>query len=200
MAFDPSLIDTDDVAVPDLDLEVRRTPVGDLSSLSLGRPPTTIVVLGYTAVGTDEADSRTLLGVMELRRRFSIDHACPRLVVQLLDAVHLDLAVLTGPDDFLVSGALGSQLIAQLFEQPERRGVLLELYSGDGPSIRMVPCGRLDLVGERTMAEIIARAFASGLLAIGWRRSVALGSQLVLNPEVSDHITLAPDDEIVVIG
>ena len=118
----------------------------------------------------------------------------------MLGAEHVDLAVLSGPDDFLISVALGSQLIAQLVEQPERRGVLLELYSGDGPSIRMVTCGRLDLAGDRTIEEVVARAYASGLLAIGWRRSGASGRQLVLNPKASEHVTLAPDDEIVVIG
>ncbi len=118
----------------------------------------------------------------------------------MLGAEHVDLAVLSGPDDFLISVALGSQFIAQLAEQPERRGVLLELYSGDGPSIRMVKCRRLDLAGDRTTEEVVARAYASGLLAIGWRRTGALGSQLVLNPKVSERVMLAPDDEIVVVG
>ena len=71
VAFDPGLIDAEDVAVPDLGVDVRRAPIRELSTLSLERPPTTIVVLGYTSVGTDEADTRTLLDVMELRRRCS---------------------------------------------------------------------------------------------------------------------------------
>ena len=122
----------------------------------------------------------------------------PRLVVQLLDDEHADLAVLTGPDDFLISSALGSQLIAQLIEQPERRAVLLELYGGHDASIRMIRCDRLDLIGKNTMGEIVAAAYAAGVLAIGWRHTA--DGAVVLNADADASVTLADDDEIVVVG
>jgi voltage-gated potassium channel Kch len=198
VAFDPRIIEPSDVVVPPLDLDVLVSPVDEVSSLVLDPALTTMVVLGYTSIDTAAADARTMLDVMHLRRRYSPGERTPRLVVQLLDDDHADLAVLTGPDDFLISSALGSQFIAQLIEQPERRAVLLALYGGDDASIRMIRCGRLDLVGTYTMVEIVAAAYAAGVLAIGWRHT-ADGS-VVLNADADSSVTLTSDDELVVVG
>jgi hypothetical protein len=193
------MIDPSDVVVPPLGLDVRVSAVEEASQLALDRVPTTIVVLGYTSIDPAAADARTMLDVMHLERRISPPGgATTRFVVQLLDAGHADLAVLTGPDDFLISSALGSQFIAQLIEQPERRAVLLALYSGDDASIRMIRCDRLDLVGTYSMADIVAAAYAAGVLAIGWRHT-ADGS-VVLNADVGVTVTLAATDELVVVG
>ncbi len=120
-----------------------------------------------------------------MRRYEQVEHA-PRMVVQLLDDEVADLAVLRGPDDFLISPALGGQFIAQLIEQPERRAALLALYGGDDASIRMIRCDRMGLVGTFTMNELVTAAFEAGVLAIGWRRT-ADGS-VVLNADgFTDH-------------
>ncbi len=196
--FDPRMIEPSDIVVPPLDIDIRVSPVEEVSALVLDPAPTTIVVLGYTSTDSAAADARTMLDVMHLSRRYASAGQAPRFVVQLLDDDHADLAVLAGPDDFLVSSALGSQLIAQLIEQPERRAVLLALYGGDDASIRMIRCDRLDLVGTLTMAEIVAAAYAVGVLAIGWR-CTADGS-VVLNADVDASVTLTSDDELVVVG
>jgi hypothetical protein len=198
VVFDPRMMEPSEVVVPPLAIDVRVAPVEEAASLDLDRAPTTIVVLGYTSVDSAAADARTMLDVMYFTRRYSSAAHAPRLVVQLLDDDHADLAVLTGPDDFLISSALGSQLIAQFIEQPERRAVLLALYGGDEASIRMIRCSRLDLVGTHTMAEIVAAAYAAGVLAIGWRHT-AVGS-VVLNADADASVTLTSDDELVVVG
>jgi hypothetical protein len=198
VAFDPRMIEPSQVVIPLIDIDVRVVPVEEASSLVLDRSPTTIVVLGYTSIDSAAADARTMLDVMHLERRYSPPGPTPRFVVQMLDDDHADLAVLAGHDDFLISSALGSQLIAQLIEQPERRNVLLELYSGDAASIRMVRCDRLDLVGTFTMAEIVAATYAAGVLAIGWRQT-ADGS-VVLNADAAASVTLTESDELVVVG
>ena len=118
----------------------------------------------------------------------------------MLDDEHADLADLTGPDDFLISESLGSRFIAQLIEQPERRAVLLELYGGDDASIRMVRCDLLDLVGTFTTKDVVAAAYAAGVLAIGWRFTTDGVGHVVLNPASSERVTLSPDDEIIVVG
>jgi Trk K+ transport system NAD-binding subunit len=199
VAFDPRMIEPSDVVIPPLGIDVRISAVEEASLLVFDRVPTTIVVLGYTSIDPAAADARTMLDVMHLERRISpLDGATTRFVVQLLDAGHADLAVLTGPDDFLISSALGSQFIAQLIEQPERREVLLALYGGDDASIRMIRCDRLDLVGTYSMADIVAVAYAAGVLAIGWRH-IADGS-VVLNADAGVTVTLAAADELVVVG
>jgi hypothetical protein len=160
--------------------------------------PTTIVVLGYDSMDSGASDARTMLDVMHLRRRLASMGATPRLVVQMLDDEHADLIDLTGPDDFLISAALGSQFIAQLVEQPERRAALLDLYGGEHASIRIVRCDVLRLIGDVTAGDIVAAAYRVGVLAIGWR--LAADGAVVLNPYVDRHVTLSTDDEIVIVG
>jgi len=198
VAFDPRLIEPEDVRIPQLGIDVRLSPTLESSSLALERTPTTIVVLGYTSIDSGAADARTMLDVLHLGRRYAQAGQAPRLVVQMLNDEHADLAVLTGPDDLLISSALGSQFIAQLIEQPERRAVLLALYSGDDASIRMIRCERFDLVGTITMNEIVAAAYSAGVLAIGWRR--AADDAVVLNPNADTAVTLGAADELVVVG
>jgi Trk K+ transport system NAD-binding subunit len=200
VAFDPRLIDQAEVVVPDIGVEVALSTTVETSMLELEPAPTTVVVLGYTSVDTDEADARTMLDVMQLRRRCAQTGDTPRLVVQMLDEEHADLADLTGPDDFLISEALGSQVLARLIEQPERRDVLLELYGGGDASIRMVRCELLGLVGAFTMQDVVAAAYAGGVLAIGWRQTADGVARVVLNPDSSDRVVLSPSDEIVVVG
>jgi hypothetical protein len=198
VAFDPRLIEPEDVVIPQLGIDVRLSPTPEASSLAIERTPTTIVVLGYTSIDSGAADARTMLDVLHLGRRYAQAGQAPRLVVQMLDDDHADLAVLTGPDDLLISSALGSQFIAQLIEQPERRAALLALYSGGDASIRMIRCERFGLVGTFTMNEIVAAAYSAGVLTIGWRR--AADDAVVLNPDADTAVMLGAADELVVVG
>jgi Trk K+ transport system NAD-binding subunit len=200
IAFDPRVIEPADVVVPELGIEIRLSPTPETSSLLLDPLPTTIVVLGYASIDSGAADARTMLDVMHIRRRCATLGTMPRLVVQLLDDEHAEHVSLAGADDFLISESFGSQFIAQLIEQPERRAALLELYGGDRASIRLVRCELLDLVGSFTMADVVAAAYAGGVLAIGWRLTAHDDGHVVLNPAASERITLSPHDEIIVVG
>ncbi len=177
---------------------------GDLAKRLGESPPIdTIVLCTSRAEGEneEEADSRTLLTLAGVRHVLdAVQEPSPRLVVELLDADNIPLADMRGPDDFVVSDALASQLIVQLAEQPDRRRALLELYEPSGASIRLVPVGRLGLSGVTSASEIYRIAYAAGLLAIGWRRPQPGGGELVLNPDPSQTADLAEGDQIVVIG
>jgi hypothetical protein len=162
----------------------------------------TVVLLGYRrGTSVEGADSRTLLTLMLLKRRLqSLDRAAPRIITELLDVENVDLALLTGADDYVVSDAITSRLMTQLADQPERRAVLRELYGPTGSSIHLVGAGELSLVGQYEWNEIVAAAYSSGLLAIGWRLASSAGGDPVLNPDGSEHVVLTDDDHIVVIG
>jgi len=204
---DPDLIDPDEVSIPGIDAaRVNATPRVDVAGVpwrpDTAPPITTIMLLAYTGrLSGDEADTRTLLDLtVILRERGSHQSGPPpRLVVELLDVDHIPLAEVSG-DDYLVSPAIADHLLAQLADSPRRRPVLLQLYGGDGPSLDLVPAERLGLTGETTAAGIFAAAYAAGLLAIGWRRSIRDGGGLILNPHRSEKVALHPGDQVVVIG
>jgi hypothetical protein len=211
IAYDTALIAPDELELPPMDVaKVTVTPIHKAAGTTSGfrrraddEPPlTTVVMLAYADhLSVADADSRTLLDLLVLRRRLAeMPGQQPRVVVEILDVDDLPLARVSGADDYLVSQATGSQFIAQLAEQPERRAVYLELYAVDGPTIHLVPADRLQLVGEHTTAEVVAATYDAGFVAIGWRRANARGGELTLNPRLDTSVRLEPDDEVVVIG
>lgn len=202
IVHDPARFGPPDPPIPTLDgLGVTLQATSDLARLWDGARAsqvTSIVLLAHRrGMAPDEADSRTLLTHMLLRRQLDArDGAVPRIVVELLNADNLALARMTAADDYVVSDAITSRLITQLAEQPERRPILLSLYAATGPSLRLVRADELGLNGEVGGDEVIAVAYSAGLLALGWRR----GGDIVLNPRTSTRVVLDDDDQIVVIG
>ena len=203
VVIDQRVIDPQEVQIPPCDvLDVRLQPSNgapwQVARDALTPDLTAVVLLAYRHdVAPDEADSRTLLTHMLLQRELDGRRdAAPGVIVELVNADNVDLARITGGDDYLVSDAITSRILTQLAEQPERRPILLRLYAPDGPSIRLVSAGDLGLTGELGCDEIIATAYAAGFLALGWRR----GRDVVLNPESSRRVTLDEGDQIVAIG
>jgi Trk K+ transport system NAD-binding subunit len=185
-----------------LTLTPKRSASWQPGDLGVIADTTSIVLLGYRrGMTTEEADSQTLLNLLLLRRDLEgRDDAEPRVVVELLDADNVDLARVTGADDYVVSDAVTSRLMAQYAEQPERRPVLQNLYGGDGPSLRLVAAEDFGLSGQVRFDEIIATVYSYGLLALGWRSADERGGKLVLNPDNDEQARLGADDQVVVIG
>lgn len=166
--------------------------------LEASPPIDTVLLLGSAGMEHEVADSRTLLTLVALRRYFkSVDRPAPRVMVEILDVDNAPLVELGSRDDFVISDAIGSQLIAQLAEMPERRNVFLQLYDPVGPSLHLVSADAFGLVGSNRAAELYQTAYRAGVVAIGYRSS--LGG-LVLNPAQSQTVDLQEGDQLVVIG
>ena len=120
------------------------------------------------------------------------------MLIELRDVDSLPLVTALGPDDYVVSDAVGSRFIAQLAEQPARRAVLLALYGDDGPVLRTERAGRLDVTGVRTAADLFAATYEAGAIAVGWMTGPE--RVLRLNPPASTAIELDPDDLVVLVG
>ncbi len=194
-------VDPDTVPLPDLGpIPVSYSTSDDVITAALDRRPTTVVVLG-PADTDDEADISTLLDLNALHRELDARGLePPRIVVELRDATHRSLVDLAGPDDLIISDAMGSQFIAQLADQPIRRQILLELYTARGATLRLVSCQDVGLAGERTVRDVVDRCAVLGLLVIGWRRAPGRGGKVTLNPDLLDRVALEADDELVVVG
>ena len=205
VVYDPQLIDEGNVDVSFCRrLAVRSTPstsaMWHLGDDAESARLTSIVLLGYrNGSSPGDADSRTLLNLLAIKRELRERGLAPRVVVQLLDVDSADLAPPTGPDDFVISDAIGSRLIAQLADQPDRRSVLLRLYSGDGSAIQLVDPAALGLTTEADFGEVVDAAYSLGLLAIGWRRADERGGGITLNPHGGQRMLIEPEDRIVVI-
>lgn len=204
IVYDSRLLEPEDIAVTEsgVTLTPARTDMLQLSDISQTQEFTTIVILGYRrGVSVEEADSRTLLTNMLVRRDLEARPGpAPRVLVELIDADNVPLARMTGADDFLASDAIASRFVVQLAEQPERRSVLLSLYEADGASVHLVPAAEIGLHGDVDGGQVVSAALAVGLLAIGWRRSLERGGRVVLNPHRDERIKLESGDQIVVIA
>lgn len=199
--YDSQVEDAAEVRAPDIGVPVRITPVSQRSAVVSDPRTTTVIVLGGHSDDITATDARTIVNVRALQRLVRASAGpSPRFVVELRDPDNSELLDLDGPDDFIVSTAFAAQLAVQLVGQPERRRILLQMYSADGPSLRLITSDRIGVIGECTFSDIVDAAYRAGVIAIGWRASTASGVQLVLGPPASSRVSLLPDDEVIVVA
>jgi hypothetical protein len=188
-------------SAPGPTVEVRMTADLDDVARRLESAPlidTLLVLTPADELGEQQADASTLLSLVALQRILSsIDAPRPRVVVEILDVENVPLVDLVHQDDFVVSDAIGSQLMAQLAEMPERRNIFLQLYDPNGPSLHLVPARDLGLLGITRSIDLFRTAYRAGVLAVGYRSA---DRGLVLNPPRTETIDLAEGDQVVVIG
>jgi Trk K+ transport system NAD-binding subunit len=202
IVYDPAQVASDEIELPtltsvDVTVRARAGSAGSLDDVGSSRTTTVVLLAQRAGAAPAETDSHTLLAHLMLRRALQARPGPdPSILVELLDADNAELVRMTDPNDRVISDALTSRLLVQLAEEPRRRAILLQIYAPGGPSLRLVPVRDLGVVGDVSCGDIIAAAYAAGLLALGWRT----GAELRLNAPVSDRVTLGGDDHIVVVG
>lgn len=193
-----------DLPVPELtNLTVQLRHIGgrtdEYDDVAAARPYGSVIILGYRDSGSPaEADAKTLLTLLLLNRSLQGIDRRPRIVTELLDARDVDLAVVTGADDFVVSDALASLMMAQLAERAELHDVFTDLFDSDGSAVQMYPPRRYVPAGPVPFADIVAAAADRGEVALGYR--VAATNEVVVNPAKAATVDLADDDAVVLIG
>ena len=204
VVYDPHLFELEELQ--NVGTDITWTPIRRdmwrLSDLSQTTEFTTIVILGYRrGMSVEEADGRTLLNLMLVRRDLEkLAGPPPRVLVELLDGDNVPLARMPGADDYLVSDTIGSRAVVQFAEEPERAAIFFSLYDGDGPSFHLIPHELLGLQGAVDGADVATAALTAGFVAIGWRRAIERGGEVVLNPHFDDQVVLEAGDQIVVIA
>jgi hypothetical protein len=183
----------------------ERGHLDDLPPTVSGRAFDHVIILGYRSGMTPaEADARTLLTLLLLRRALdSNGERRSRVVTELLDSSDVELARATGADDFVVSDALSSYVLAQLSENPELDDVLTDLFDADGSAVGLKPASRyVELDQTVSFASIVAGARQRGEVALGYRLAGRNATQpeVVVNPKKSAEVRLRSEDRVVVIG
>lgn len=197
-------IDHLELPVPPLEhLQVHLRHIGghtdEYDEVAAARPYGSVIILGYReSASPAEADAKTLLTLLLLNRSLREVHRRPRIVTELLDARDVDLAVVTGADDFVVSDALASYMMAQLAERAELHDVFIDLFDSDGSAVQMHPARQYVPAGPVPFADIVAAAAALGEVALGYR--VTATNDVVVNPAKTATVDLADDDAVILIG
>ena len=165
--YDATLQTPDDIVVPpttniEVAVHVGSDPAERLRDAGI----TAVVLLADDELSSaDAADGRTLLDLALLERELATwESPTPQLIVQLLDDDRSALAEMAGLDGFLISEGVGSALIAQLADVPERQDIFQRLYDPERASIHLVSCGRLGIDAPATWspARIRRRHSPSG--------------------------------------
>ena len=205
VAVDADLVDVDAVegiVLANAELHVHATVAGpeDLLRLHDSEPFDQVIVLGYRrGMTVAEADARTLLTLLTLRKVWPPDEPHrARIVAELLDQSNVAIAATTGVDDFIVSDALTSLMIAQLSERAELLAVFDDLFDPEGAVVELRPAESLVPDDAVTFATVVAAAIAQDASAIGYR--LAATGRVVMNPSKSELVELGPDDQVLVVG
>jgi voltage-gated potassium channel Kch len=208
---DPDLIGHDELDARGLEhltveFEAERGDLEVLTRTVSCREFDHVIILGYrSALSPAEADARTLLTLLLLRRALDVaaDGPRSRVVTELLDASDVELARATGADDFVVSDALSSHVVAQLSENPELETVFGDLFDARGSALGLRPAERYVATGEvMPFARVVAAARERGEVAIGYRvvDQARRNATVVVNPSKSQVVELGVADRVVVIG
>jgi voltage-gated potassium channel Kch len=189
--------------VPLANVAMTVTMIGDGPEhlLALGaRPPfDQVIVLGYRdGLSVAEADSLTLLTLLTLRKVWP-PQAMPRvpIIAQLLDQSNVELATSTGVDDFIVSDALASLMLAQLSQRRQMQAVFDELFDPGGAGVELQPASRFVTDHAVGYAEIVAAGAAQGVSVLGWR--ISASGEVVINPKKTRTVQLGADDQVLVV-
>lgn len=159
-----------------------------------------IVVLAYRDnIVMADADALTMLTLLLVNEQFStVPASRTRLVAEILDARHANLARAANPDDLVVSDNLAAMMLAQLSQDARLSEVFDDLFDADGAAVHVKPASLYATEGTTiTFGELVALGIARKESVIGYR--VAAENRVVLNPgDTSSYMPGAGDGVIVI--
>ncbi len=185
----------DPISGPDIEAVMKEGPYDHVMLLS-----------ERETYSPDEADARTLLTLLHVRRCAAALGGTHNIVAELLDPNDVDLGGQTDGDDFIVSQKLIGLLMAQLSESPHLAEVFADLFNSDGSIVAMHPIEKYVPTGTHTFADIIKVAREWNVVPIGYRAvsangdSVAIGRGIRLNPPKNQPIEFVEGDMVVVLA
>jgi ion channel POLLUX/CASTOR len=177
-----------------------------LENLSIGTFDHVIVLSCAEQLGTQAADSRTLITLLHLRSlaekldyRFSI-------VSEMLDMRNRNLAEVTHADDFIVSDQLISLMLAQISESKDLAAVFSSLFDPEGAELYLKPAADyVELECPVHFSTVVESARQRDEIALGFRlaRESSSASAMYgvhINPDKRNRVTFAAGDRIVVLA
>lgn len=156
-----------------------------------------VLVLAYRhGIDAASADAKTMLILLLINT--VLKGLNVRLVAEILDSRRADLALLTEPDDLVVSDRLAAQMMAQLTEDSRLSSIFNDLFDATGVSLNVYP---IDLYLEsnesRSIFELTLMAAERGESLVGIRRT---DGSILMNPRGSFLYTAAPGDGLIVVS
>lgn len=165
-----------------------------------------IIVMSYTHLPIQEADSQTLICLLHLRNIAEAAGKDLNIVSEMMDLRNRELAQVARADDFIVSDKLVSLMLSQLSENKQLEKVFSQLFSADGSEVYIRPISNYIRVGTAVDFHTLIEAAAQrGETAIGYRqiaysKDSKQGFGVKINPNKSEKVIFAADDRIIVLA
>jgi Trk K+ transport system NAD-binding subunit len=166
-----------------------------------------IIVLSYSdELDVQEADALTLMCLLQLRDFSQRNDYDLSIVSEMLDLRNRELAEITQADDFIVSDALVSLMLAQVAENKQLNAVFTDLFDPEGSEVYLKPAGDYVQLGVPVnFYTVVEAARRRNEVAIGYREKAKSNRAdqqygVTLNPSKSRLITFDAKDSIVVLA
>ncbi len=162
-----------------------------------------VVIVGCDWLeSTEEADARTILGHLLLRKILADKREKPDVLLELLDPENHALFE-DEMDEVLVSPMILSHILAHVALRPDLNAVFHELFSSGGIEIFFRSTKYYDLVGkEANFRDLQDAVSLRGEIALGVRihaDATMRAGGIELNPERRKSWTFSTEDELVVL-
>lgn len=144
------------------------------------------------------ADARSLVTLLHLRELTAGGGRSSTITCEILDAKNRDIFDVTRLDDFILSGQVGSLMMAQIIENPEMSRFFDVLLEPAGSEFYLKGFERYVAPGRPVdFATVIQAARERGEVAIGYRLS---SGKMVLNPPKRETVIFRGGDRIAVLA
>ena len=186
--------------------EGDTTDCGFLTELDIPSYNSVIVLPYLDSLGSQEADAKTLLTLLNLRKIVKSHDQSLSIVSEMMDALNRKIATVTQADDFIVGDKLISKLLAQVSENKELIHIFAELFSSKGSEIYLRPVENyVELNVPLSFYTIVESALSQNEIAIGYRIFAASKDPLrsfgiKINPSKSELVKYSKGDRIVVLA
>ena len=165
-----------------------------------------IILLSDTTIHMQEADAKTLITLLHLRKLSQEKEQRLSIVSEMRDVRNRALAEVAQPDDFIVSDKLISLLLSQISENKHLDAVFRDLLDPEGSEIYLKPITNYVTPGQPVnFYTLVAAAASHGETAIGYRIVAKAnksdeGFGVKINPDKAEPVTFAPEDKLIVLA
>jgi voltage-gated potassium channel Kch len=182
------------------------TDADTLAALNVPSYDHVVVLSDADTRNAQQADARTLVTLLHLRRIHEQNDRDFSIISEMLDLRNRELAEATRADDFIVSDHLVSLLTAQLAENAELRPVYDDLFDAEGAELYLKPAERYVRLDEPVnFYTVLEAGLRRKEIPIGYRvardeESVERGYGIVITPDKAAEVTFRAGDRLIVVA